>query len=167
MPLAELLCLSMLTLNIGGSYEKAAFACQQADIIVKQSKKYKIKPEIIVAIIHHESRFNNKLIGRSKECGLMQIIPRYTGNKKTGVRKLSCYDLFNTKINIKAGIQYFNYWLRKYAKGNYKIALCAYNKGYRCKGKNSNKKGISYAKKILRTARKIKRTMREIKDDGC
>jgi len=163
MPLAELLCLSMLTLNIGGSYEKASFACQQADLIVEQSAKYKIKPEIIIAIIHHESRFNHKLVGKSKECGLMQIIPKYTGNKKTGVRKLNCNQLLDAKTNITTGIQYFNYWLRKYAKGNYKTALCAYNN----KGQAANKKGLSYAKKILRTAKNIKRTMREIKEDGC
>ena len=71
--------------------------------------------------------------------------------------KYNCKQLKNPKISIWEGARKLNYWIYKYGKGNLKIGLCGYNAGFRCKGKSSNKSGLTYARKVVRMSNRLKR----------
>ena len=140
MGIVELLCAASMALNIGGSDARTKFACEQMETIVKEAEANDLPPELIVSLIHYESRFSPRVVSKAGACGLMQVIPRYTGNRKggvnrgTGVPKLTCKQLKDPKTNIKYGTMTLKYWISKYGKGSVKIGLCGYNAGFRCKG---------------------------------
>jgi soluble lytic murein transglycosylase-like protein len=90
-------------------------------------------------------------------CGLTQVLPKYSKKYGGKDRNLTCDELKDPITSIQVGGRILNYWLTKYSKGNYKVALCGYNAGFRCKGDNPNKQGMRYAKKVLQRARTIKR----------
>jgi len=95
--------------------------CKFNDIIIRASRRYKVEPEIIKAIIRAESSFNPKAVSNKGAMGLMQLMPITA--KELGVK-----DAFNPEHNINGGVRYFRKLLRRY-KGNVKLALAAYNAG--------------------------------------
>ena len=151
--IADILCLTLLSL---GS-PRAEFACQHLETVIEAANYYDISPEIMVALIHTESRWNHKAVSKSNACGLTQVLPKYTRNPK-----LTCKDLFDPKLSIWTGAQKLNYWIYKYGRGNKKTGLCGYNVGYRCKGENKHERGVFYAKRVLWRARNISRTYKKI-----
>ena len=175
MTLAEIFCLAVLSLSVGDSKKNSEFACSQMDLIVRTSVEHRIRPEVLVSLIHHESRFNPGVVSQANACGLTQVIPKYTGSKKTGVKKLSCQDLKDPEVSIIAGTKTLNYWVYKYGKGSEKIGLCGYNAGFRCRpikdkdGKKSllraGKRGMVYSRNVLKLADKLKRAVAKIRSD--
>jgi hypothetical protein len=95
--------------------------CKFNDIIIRASRRYKVEPEIIKAIIRAESSFNPKAISNKGAMGLMQLMP-------TTAEELGVKDAFNPEHNINGGVRYYKKLLRRY-KGNVKLALAAYNAG--------------------------------------
>lgn len=109
-------------------------------IVEKNAKRFDLKPQIVLAIIHTESYFNPKAISQAKAIGLMQIIPRYAGreayrfiNKEDKV--ITWQFLYNPENNIELGSAYLH--LLKYKhftdvmdelKNNY-VSICGYNWG--------------------------------------
>ena len=156
MGLPELLCLAVLSLHVGDNPERGKFACDHMKEIVENSIANDIRPEILVALIHQESRFKPWAVSRSGACGLTQILPRYTGDKATGVQKLSCEQLKNPTVSITAGAKTLAYWVFKYGRGNYRVGLCGYNKGFRCKGQTPHPRGMGYARSVLSLSKQIK-----------
>ena len=154
--IAETFCLVLLALGI----PRLDFACQQLETVVEAADHYNIKPEIVLALIYVESRWNRKAVSRSNACGLTQVLPKYTRNPK-----LTCKSLFDPKLSIWIGTKKLNYWIYKYGRGNKRIGLCGYNAGYRCKGKNKHKRGMRYARKILKRARNIARKYKKIQQN--
>ena len=153
---AEILCLTLLSLG----YPRADYACQHLETVIEAANHYDISPEILVALIHTESRRNHKAVSKSNACGLTQVLPKYTKSPK-----LTCEDLFDPKVSIWTGAKKLNYWIYKYGRGNKKIGLCGYNAGFRCKGKNKHKRVIFYAKRVLKRARIIAREYKKIKQN--
>tara|TARA_Y100000593_G_C4306972_1_gene336250 strand:- start:1817 stop:2305 length:489 start_codon:yes stop_codon:yes gene_type:complete len=151
--LAETLCLVLLSMGI----PRADYACQHLETVVEASNHYDISPEIMLALIYTESRWNHKAVSKSNACGLTQVLPKYTRNPK-----LTCKSLFDPKVSIWTGAKKLNYWIYKYGRGNKRTGLCGYNAGFRCKGKNKHKRGMYYAKKVLQRARKISRVYKKI-----
>jgi len=157
-----------MALNIGGSDARTKFACEQMETIVKEAEANDLPPELIVSLIHYESRFSPRVVSKAGACGLMQVIPRYTGNRKggvnrgTGVPKLTCKQLKDPKTNIKYGTMTLKYWISKYGKGSVKIGLCGYNAGFRCKGENPNKHGTKYSSLVRNKAKKLRIKMKEL-----
>jgi membrane-bound lytic murein transglycosylase C len=108
--------------------------------VLKYSKKYKISPSLIYAIIHSESDFNPVARSFTPAYGLMQIVPRTAGvdaykfiyKKK---RILSSSYLYNTSNNIKLGsaylhILYYIYFKNiKDKKSRLYCTIAAYNSG--------------------------------------
>jgi len=158
----EVMCTAILALNIGGSEENGRFACKQLTAVYNAAEANDVEPALIIAVIHHESRFKPHAVSKANACGLMQVVPRWTGSKKTKVPKLTCKELKNPNTNIKYGTRTLKYWITSYGRGSVRLGLCGYNAGYRCKGENPNITGSRYSRTILRTAEKIERKIRRL-----
>ena len=158
MTVAELLCAAVISIGMPHS----DVACQHMETVVSASVENKVDPAVMVALIHVESRWTPRAKSVSNACGLTQIVPKWTGGRRTGVPKLTCEELYEPTTSIVMGARTFSYWLHRYARRNYKVALCGYNKGYRCKGSEPHPVGARYASKVLRKAKQIRRAMGKI-----
>lgn len=149
MLVANAICASL----VGLAVPNAQKACAQLPTILEMSEKYDIRPTVMVALIHEESRYKPDAISRAGACGLTQVLPKYTRNPK-----LSCRQLKDPRVAIETGSKTLSkFYYSSYAKQSYKTALCTYNAGYRCK-KNSpsySQNGRRYAKRILRLSSRI------------
>ena len=141
---AAILCAAMMSAQV----PRAKYACTHARQVVKESKKNKIDPIVLVALISVESNWRPHVVSSANACGLTQVIPKWS-------KGYTCKQLKNPKTSIKVGSRIFGYWLHKYAKGDYYTALCGYNAGFRCKGKHPNKWGKNYSKKVMKMATRI------------
>ena len=95
------------------------------ECIITECEKYNIPPEIVIAMIERESRFNSNAIGdNGNSFGLMQIQPRWHSGR---MAKLGCTDLLNPIENVKVGIDYLGELYNRY--GDIGKALTAYNTG--------------------------------------
>ena len=165
---AEVLCAAVMSLGL----PNAEFACKHMDLVVEVAQERDIKPEILVALIHVESRWKPKARSKANACGLTQVIPRFTGGRATERIPYTCKELYNPVRSIQVGGQIFSYWLHRYGRcgtgkcrtQNYTIGLCGYNAGYRCKGKNPNQNGMNYSRSVLRKARQIQRAVKRAED---
>ena len=108
-----------------------------AKIIILESKKQNIDPNLTASIIFVESRGHKKHIGSSGEIGLMQIMPYHFKNLPKEE------DYFNPSVNIKIGLNYLNFCISK--KETLNEAISCYNTG-------SNAKNINkvYLNKVLK-----------------
>jgi soluble lytic murein transglycosylase-like protein len=146
---AEIICAAIISLGM----PNADFACTHMDTVVEVSEEYNLDPIILTALIHVESRWSPRAKSRAGACGLTQVIPKFS--RKFGY--VGCRMLKRRpKLAIRKGGQILNYWIKTYGKGDVLKGLCAYNAGYRCSGKNANKRGIAYAKKIVDYSRNIR-----------
>lgn len=110
--------------------EHMFYPLEYKESIAQASKDYSIDPHLICAIIYVESKFNPRSESNAGAVGLMQVMPQ-TGQwiaKKQG-RPFSVSDLNDPATNIDMGTWYFRYLKSKY--GNDKLALAAYNSGFR------------------------------------
>ena len=152
---AELLCIAIL--NIG--MPNAEFACQQMEHVVNAADDLNFEPEILVAMIHYESRWNPAAVSGSGACGLTQVVPRWTNPRKT------CQQLLFAPTSIYEGTKMLRRWMDRFGRGSLSRALCGYNAGYSCRSQGS--RGWRYARKIQRLARRIKAQVRQVEEDGC
>ncbi len=108
--------------------------------VIKQSKRFKIKPSVAFAVMHTESYYNPKARSHVPAYGLMQLVPRSGGRdaynyiyKKDKLLK-SRY-LYNAKNNIELGcaylskIRYVYFKKIKNDQAAYYCTVCAYNTG--------------------------------------
>lgn len=109
-------------------------------LVNKYAEKYKLAPELILAIIHTESSFNPLARSWVPAYGLMQIVPHTAGKDATAIIYgkpvlLSPSYLYNDKNNILVGATYIYILYYKYLKAikNPKSRLyctiAAYNTG--------------------------------------
>lgn len=146
-------CLALHALD----YARAEVACEHMHSVVKESKENSIKPEILLGLIYTESRWNSEAVSPSGACGLTQVLPKYSKKYGGKDRNLTCDELKDPATSIQVGAKMLNYWYYKYGKKRYKIGLCGYNAGFRCKGDNPNKTGMYYASKVIQRSKIIKR----------
>lgn len=87
----------ILAIQLSASTVSAPHAEQLAKVIQHQSDQIDVDPMIEVAIITHESQWNERAIsGDGEDVGLMQVRARYHGaNARTW--------LLNPELNIKVG----------------------------------------------------------------
>ncbi len=100
------------------------------DLIEKYSKKYKIDPYLVAAIIKNESRFNSNAISKKNAKGLMQIAP-ITGewaSKKLGISNYTEDMLFQPELNIRFGVWYLNVLKQEFGD-NVELIIAGYNAG--------------------------------------
>lgn len=92
------------------------------EMLVKQwAPEYAVDPELVLALISVESRFNTTAVSPKNAQGLMQLIPA------TAVR-FGVKNTFNAVENLKGGLSYLR-WLLAYFQGDVALVLAAYNAG--------------------------------------
>lgn len=84
-----------------------------------------IDPIILMSLIRQESGFNPKARSQVGARGLMQLMPT---TAKMLNRRVKAHDLEKPETNLKLGIQYFKYLMKKY-DNNLVYSLAAYNAG--------------------------------------
>jgi hypothetical protein len=106
---ALFLCLAAMSMDLHNSH----IICENSAIIIENSQKYDISPELIVAVGRVESRWTLDARSHANACGVLQVIPKYTKNPKR-----SCKDLKKPEIGIQVGAKKLKYWIYRYGKGN-------------------------------------------------
>ncbi len=92
------------------------------EMLVKHwAPEYAVDPELVLALISVESRFNTTAVSPKNAQGLMQLIPA------TAVR-FGVKNTFNAVENLKGGLSYLR-WLLAYFQGDVALVLAAYNAG--------------------------------------
>lgn len=109
-------------------------------IVEKNAKRFKLKPELVMAVIHTESNFNPKAKSPVNAIGIMQILPRFAGRdayrEVYGEDKIITQEyLYNPENNIELGCAYLNLLKSRHfrnIKDDVKrrhVTICAYNCG--------------------------------------
>lgn len=97
--------------------------------LFRLSKQHKFDPLLLIAIIEHESRFNNNAVGKVGERGLMQIRPETASwlAKKNKIYYRNENTLHDPIANLKIGVAYLVHLRTKYKQMDHYLA--AYNLG--------------------------------------
>lgn len=85
------------------------------------SKRHRIDPNLVKAVIKVESDFDPTAISSAGAIGLMQLMPKTA-------EQLNVFDPFDPEQNIEAGVRYLSYLLSSF-NGDLKMSLAAYNAG--------------------------------------
>lgn len=131
-------------------------------IIAAYSKKFNIKPSLILAVIKLESNFNKFEVGSHNDRGYMQIIPSTEKwlAQKYGYKLGLKYDperIFEPEYNIGLGVIYLSVLKESYGE-NYDRILSEYNRGpYNLKAYYGKHKTYetSYSRGVLRREKKF------------
>ena len=102
-----------------------------AETIVSESERLGLDLELVLAVIHTESGFQNFARSRVGALGLIQIMPD-TGEmlaRELDIPWQGPRTLFDPSVNVRMGTQYLSFLYSKY--GNWDGALAAYNWGPR------------------------------------
>ena len=166
---AAVLCAAVMAIGM----PNADRACENMELVVEVSERGDIRPETFIALIHIESRWTPSAISRANACGLTQVIPKWTGGRASGGVKYTCEQLMNPQTSIRAGATIFSYWLHSYGRcrtgrcrdANYRVGLCGYNAGYRCRGESPLRAGLNYASTVMRYSRRITRQATRVQRD--
>lgn len=127
-----------------------------ASLIVTESKRAKIDPLFVAAVIQAESSFKPKAVSHKGAQGLMQLMPA-TGkhlSKRLNVRLRDASALHDPRTNIKLGVAYLKELNQRF-KGDKEHTLVAYNWGPTNVSKALDgqkrfpKSSVKYARSIL------------------
>jgi hypothetical protein len=91
------------------------------EAVERIAAQHQLPPQLIHSVIQVESNYNPNAISSAGALGLMQLIP-------STARRFGVSNVFNPVENIQGGARYLRYLLDLY-KGNYPLALAAYNAG--------------------------------------
>jgi hypothetical protein len=92
-----------------------------SDIILRESARHRIRPELVRAVIQVESAFDPRARSAKGAMGLMQLMPGTAAD-------LQVTDAFDPEQNIRGGVTYLRTLLDRF-DGNEELALAAYNAG--------------------------------------
>ena len=115
-------------------------------LVEKLAPRYRLDPELVLAVIAVESSFISHAVSSANAQGLMQLIPATA--ERFGVR-----DVYNPEDNLRGGMAYLR-WLLKTFDGNVTLALAGYNAG---EGAVKRYGGIPPYKETQNYVRKIRR----------
>ncbi len=115
--------------------------------IRKAAKKHRVPYHLLHAVIRAESAYNSHAVSHAGAQGLMQLMPATA--QRFGVK-----DPFNPSENINGGSRYLSYLIKLF-KGDYKLALAAYNAGENAVIRYGNrippyKETQNYVRKVLK-----------------
>ncbi len=94
-----------------------------AHMVRSMAPKYRLDPNLVLAVVETESGFNPKALSAKNAQGLMQLIPATAA--RFGVK-----DVWDPEQNLKGGMAYLR-WLLDHFDGNLELALAGYNAGER------------------------------------
>jgi soluble lytic murein transglycosylase len=100
-----------------------------APVLIDESLRHGIELDLVLAVMHVESRFYNFAVSPVGALGLMQIMP---GTGEIGARELGLdwrgpRTLFDPAANVRIGVWYLRELRDRY--GRIEVALAAYNWG--------------------------------------
>ncbi len=132
-----------------------------AEIIVKYSEKLNLPISLILAVIEHESNFDQFAVGSHQDRGYCQIIPKtekWLAEKFGHILNIEYNPerIFDPEYNIGLGILYLHV-LRKTQGENYHKILSSYNRGTHNLRKYYEKHGTyvtRYSRGVLRKEKK-------------
>jgi peptidoglycan lytic transglycosylase len=139
-----------------------------AEVILKESSRYKLDPILILAVIDIESKFQFQARSPAGARGIMQIMPetgRFLMRVVQGLGRELRSDTFtaaqldNPVLNIKLGTYYLHDLQKNFR--DLSTALIAYNLGpteLRTRMENELEYNDEYATAVLSTYRKYKKT---------
>ena len=108
--------------------------------VKKNAKRFNIKPQLILAVMHTESYFNPEAVSGCDAVGIMQIIPKYAGREAYraiyGEDRILAWEYLKVpENNIELGSKYlsllrYNHFkdVRGDVKNRY-VSICGYNWG--------------------------------------
>ncbi len=96
-------------------------------IITVYAHKYRVQRHLVEAVMHAESKFDQKAVSHVGAVGMMQLMPK-TAEWIAQEGELQYTDLKEPRQNIMLGTWYIDYLLKKY-HNNEVLALAAYNAG--------------------------------------
>ena len=85
------------------------------------ARRHDLPPQLVHSVIRVESNYNPYAVSPKGALGLMQLVPGTA-------RRFGVSNVFNPAENIEGGARYLRYLLDLY-KGDYQLALAAYNAG--------------------------------------
>ena len=91
------------------------------EAVERIAAQHALPPALLHSVIKVESNYNPYAISSAGAQGMMQLIP-------STARRFGVSNVFNPVENIQGGARYLRYLLDLY-KGNYPLALAAYNSG--------------------------------------
>jgi soluble lytic murein transglycosylase-like protein len=103
----------------GGGWRKEAG--DYARHVRRSAKRWRIDPELIVAVAQTESRLNATAVSPKGALGVMQLMP-------STARLMAVRDPFDPRQNIDGGARWLRMMLDRF-KGDVDLALAAYNAG--------------------------------------
>lgn len=92
--------------------------------IHREAKRAQLKPDLVLALIQIESRFDRYAVSRAGAQGLMQVMPFW--KNEIGHTE---DNLTDTLTNLRYGCQILRYYMEK-ENGNWMQALARYNGSY-------------------------------------
>lgn len=101
-----------------------------ARVIVEESRRHEIESQLVLAVMHVESRFDPFAVSPVGAMGLMQILPS-TGEEvatRLGIHWRGAQTLFDPVANVRLGVAYLRELHSRYGDDT-RIALAAYNWG--------------------------------------
>ena len=134
--------------------------CRYEEDIIKNANKYNLEPELVAGLIFVESAYYPSAVSYADACGLMQVVPKWTGGPATGGKKYTCEQLKNPRTSIRVGTKILNWTINSFAKGNLDQGLCFYNAGTICR-KETFYKNLYYVKLVKKIRDRIKRVYEE------
>jgi soluble lytic murein transglycosylase len=100
-----------------------------AHVIAEESARHRLDPQLVLAVIYVESRFDCFAVSPVGALGLMQIMPA-TGRElaaRLGIPWNGALTLFDPIVNVRIGAAYVRQLTDRY--GSVRTALAAYNWG--------------------------------------
>ncbi len=92
--------------------------------IHREAKRAQLKPDLVLALIQVESRFDRFAVSRAGAQGLMQVMPFWKNDLGKPQDNLTDND-----TNLRYGCQILRYYMQK-ESGNWRTALARYNGSY-------------------------------------
>ncbi len=132
--------------NEDGVYEEGSVSKKDIDRIINYySQKKGVPASLVRSIVKAESDYNSEAISAKGAMGLMQLMPETA-------MSLGVENPFNPEENIKGGVTHLKSLLN-HNRGDYKLALAAYNAGQgnvdKAGGIPKFKETREYVKKVI------------------